>query len=257
MVKCDVIQDLLPLYCDGVASEGSRKLVDEHIVNCLECSEILSKMRNGNEPPALLKANQAESGAFKKIKRKLFRKNVIVALGSVAAFIALVVGFFNLVLLPQTPIPYEDGLLVAQVNTAKFTGDENGILTITLDPNSTGDNYEKMKVLDILSARKTANRSTTSYYFKENGENVRLMFINFTENLLSKWEKGGETDYSTRIIEPHDIVVLSENGEDVDRQVSDRIEVYYINQKISEINVERDYADLRANGTLIWSGKLE
>ena len=27
-ILCDVIQDLLPLYCDGVCSEESKKLVE-------------------------------------------------------------------------------------------------------------------------------------------------------------------------------------------------------------------------------------
>lgn len=35
--KCDVVMDLVPLYHDGLASEGSRKLVREHLRHCPEC----------------------------------------------------------------------------------------------------------------------------------------------------------------------------------------------------------------------------
>ncbi len=35
--KCDVVMDLASLYHDGVASEGSRRLVREHLRQCPEC----------------------------------------------------------------------------------------------------------------------------------------------------------------------------------------------------------------------------
>jgi predicted anti-sigma-YlaC factor YlaD len=44
MAKCDVIQDLIPLYYDEVASEGSRSLIDEHITNCVVCAEVLRRI---------------------------------------------------------------------------------------------------------------------------------------------------------------------------------------------------------------------
>ena len=36
-MTCEVIRDLLPLYADGVASQESRALVEEHIRTCDEC----------------------------------------------------------------------------------------------------------------------------------------------------------------------------------------------------------------------------
>ena len=33
-MKCEVIRDLLPLYVDGVASEESRALIEEHLNTC-------------------------------------------------------------------------------------------------------------------------------------------------------------------------------------------------------------------------------
>lgn len=42
---CNIIRDLMPLVIDGVASEESRKLVNEHIVGCETCSQQYSAMR--------------------------------------------------------------------------------------------------------------------------------------------------------------------------------------------------------------------
>ena len=41
--KCDVVTDLAPLYHDGVASKASRKLVKEHLKECVECRNYYKK----------------------------------------------------------------------------------------------------------------------------------------------------------------------------------------------------------------------
>ena len=74
--------------------------------------------------------------------------------------------------------------------------------------------------------------------------------------MLYKWEPGGETAYSFRIIEPQNSQVLSENAVDVEWEAFDRIEVYYIDQLISKINAQNDYDELRRDGALIWSGVI-
>ena len=33
-VSCDIIQDILPLYCDDVCSLDSKKMVEEHLQEC-------------------------------------------------------------------------------------------------------------------------------------------------------------------------------------------------------------------------------
>ena len=41
---CEVIRDLLPLYADEVCSETSRRLIEEHLRECPECSGELEKL---------------------------------------------------------------------------------------------------------------------------------------------------------------------------------------------------------------------
>ena len=41
---CDVIRDLLPLYADGVCSEGSRRMVEEHLRECPDCRRLAGRM---------------------------------------------------------------------------------------------------------------------------------------------------------------------------------------------------------------------
>ena len=101
MVKCDVIQDLLPLYIDNVTSEGSRLEIDEHIKTCSDCREVLAKMQSGGDP-IRLSVDKAEIGAFKIMKRKLLRKNLLIACVSIVVTIIIIYGVFGY----DTPLPY-------------------------------------------------------------------------------------------------------------------------------------------------------
>lgn len=42
---CEIVRDLLPLYVDDICSEKSRELVDEHLKECADCGELLSRLR--------------------------------------------------------------------------------------------------------------------------------------------------------------------------------------------------------------------
>lgn len=43
-VSCNIIEDLLPLYADGICSEDSRALIDEHTEGCPQCKAKLDAM---------------------------------------------------------------------------------------------------------------------------------------------------------------------------------------------------------------------
>ena len=42
--KCEVIEDLLPLYYDGICSRETEKTVEEHIKNCENCKMMLTEI---------------------------------------------------------------------------------------------------------------------------------------------------------------------------------------------------------------------
>lgn len=69
-VKCPVIQDLLPLYIDGVCSEESRVMVEDHIKDCKACE---AKLRAQKEDllvdEKVIADNLKLKEPFKRIKR--------------------------------------------------------------------------------------------------------------------------------------------------------------------------------------------
>ncbi len=43
-INCNVIQDLLPNYCDKISSKETNLLVEEHLVTCTNCREKLKSI---------------------------------------------------------------------------------------------------------------------------------------------------------------------------------------------------------------------
>ena len=50
-LSCNVARDLLPLYHDGVCSDESRALVEEHLDGCPDCAGILKELQGEVELP--------------------------------------------------------------------------------------------------------------------------------------------------------------------------------------------------------------
>ena len=44
-ITCNVIKDILPLYIDGVVSEDTQKIVEEHLEECSLCRDEINKLK--------------------------------------------------------------------------------------------------------------------------------------------------------------------------------------------------------------------
>lgn len=71
-LSCGIVQDLLPLYEDGLCGEESRAAIEEHLRECSSCQSLLSGMRALEEPdhPAQASEDRAVLRAFRKIRRR-------------------------------------------------------------------------------------------------------------------------------------------------------------------------------------------
>lgn len=78
-IKCEVIRDLLPLYVDGVASEESRKLIEEHLQECEDCREYL-KLLQEDLPKAVTPDYADEVSSLRKIKRRMLLNKVLIVM---------------------------------------------------------------------------------------------------------------------------------------------------------------------------------
>ena len=79
-VTCKVIQDLLPLYVDGVCSPDTAALVEEHLKDCEACQEAYHALK---EAPAPTPGDGADKDAavakgLKKVKNGLRKKRILI-----------------------------------------------------------------------------------------------------------------------------------------------------------------------------------
>ena len=56
---CDVIRDLLPLYADDACSAASRAVVEEHLGECPDCSEMLQRLKEDEIETGLLEEKES------------------------------------------------------------------------------------------------------------------------------------------------------------------------------------------------------
>lgn len=86
--SCEMIQDLLPLYCDGVCSETSKQIIEEHLQDCEKCREDLLFMKSDMKVTSAHtieeKIAKAAVSAWKKGKKRSFIKGCLITLLSIA-----------------------------------------------------------------------------------------------------------------------------------------------------------------------------
>ena len=90
---CNVIQDLLPLYCDDACSAESRRLVEEHLKECDDCRETYQLMQAALPASAAHTQQQATAQAAQAWTasiRKNVRRAYLILLAIVVALIAAV-----------------------------------------------------------------------------------------------------------------------------------------------------------------------
>jgi hypothetical protein len=80
--ECKIIEDLLPLYHDGVCSKESRQMVEEHLLQCEDCQKRLSQIDGEIVSPA----DEADVKVLKDISKKvrIGRKRALIVGASIA-----------------------------------------------------------------------------------------------------------------------------------------------------------------------------
>ncbi len=87
--KCEIIRDLLPLYVEGVVSEASRQLIEEHLAECADCREYL-KLLQEDLPEAEAAAFADETASLRKIKRKIAINRILIVMVTLGFAIAAI-----------------------------------------------------------------------------------------------------------------------------------------------------------------------
>ncbi|MEC1718430.1 zf-HC2 domain-containing protein [Schinkia azotoformans] len=91
-MNCNIIKDLLPSYIDGICSDETIKLVEDHIKNCKECKVWLNRMQKETKPIQLMPEDVEKAVTpFKKINRK---RRIQVFIAIMMTFMMTIVGYY-------------------------------------------------------------------------------------------------------------------------------------------------------------------
>ena len=113
-MKCDIIRDLLPLYCDGLCSEASKQEIEAHVAQCQECRACLAEMKEEAPVPSLSQESETEARVLQEVKKKFSRgrrRAVVFAVAIMLIFSIVLAGAADV---PQ-PVAYTDGLVTAEL----------------------------------------------------------------------------------------------------------------------------------------------
>ena len=88
-IPCEVIRDLFPSYIDGLTSETTNRMIEEHLAECEECREILRAMRGPDEDQDPVSGPSPEEQKEIDFLKKNHRRNRRIVIWSIAGALAL------------------------------------------------------------------------------------------------------------------------------------------------------------------------
>jgi len=88
--SCNLIRDLLPLYCDRICSKDSAEAVQEHISSCEECKNIYIGMRQSVLMDSAGYEKQ-QLASMREVKKKIKKRNTVFASVGIVAGIFFVI----------------------------------------------------------------------------------------------------------------------------------------------------------------------
>lgn len=89
-MKCEIIQDLIPVYYDGIASDATYTEVRLHLKNCPECRQYYTQYRHSMQMELATDTafNEPASDSFASLSRRVRRRKLL-STASVTAIAAV------------------------------------------------------------------------------------------------------------------------------------------------------------------------
>lgn len=116
---CNLVRDLLPLYEDGVCSEESKRIVEQHLLECPSCKEFYAAMIETDKfEMTVLDADREsqKAASFRAVKRKLLQKQVLVVVIAFILLFVMGVSVAGVLKNSMAMIPYEDNISVSMTD---------------------------------------------------------------------------------------------------------------------------------------------
>lgn len=90
-MKCNIIKDLLPLYCDKLTSQDSNEEIEKHLGECADCKAVYESM---NKKEDEITVPDKDIKPLKKVKKRITLKAAAAVFGILAVLAAVFVFVF-------------------------------------------------------------------------------------------------------------------------------------------------------------------
>ena len=204
----DIVQDLLPLYHDGVCSEKSRAAVEEHLQSCEDCRAALAAM---DAPlPGAEKEAADDAAAVKKIssewKKGKRRARIIGVLAAIVVCAAAAVGVWALTTWTCVPMDGEDYTLeVYQLESGgvgvhwDFREGRETWYTLTFREEADGLHYYLERPIlrvELFNFEKYYNRYGDAMFrsWSDDAMETEAIYFGLGEDAVLLWKEGEEVD---------------------------------------------------------------
>ncbi|MCF6464885.1 zf-HC2 domain-containing protein [Clostridium sp. Cult2] len=163
-ITCDVIEDLLPLYVEGLISDDTRILVEEHINTCIDCRKQLEAIQNPKKIPI-----DTNLEPFKRAERKLFRERIQIIALTIVLVLVIVITSMAYLTSPKY-LPYSNDII-------SLTEYEDGKVIIEFDDEVTGYDINRHVAENkegYVYHLTTWNTIWSQHIFKNNAQSIIL-----------------------------------------------------------------------------------
>lgn len=184
-INCEVIEDILPIYVENMASPSTRELVEEHLADCEACRQKEAKMHGDVQLPM-----DRGDNLLSKLSKQLFRKKATAVAVTVLSMLLLCV-LCMVHLNSPIAIPYE-----AIADSVEIGKNESGRLEVNITDNL-GGQFVKEDSVDEDGVRTIYIHLYTTrlrQLQKMNAGSVRFQFMT-AESGASKEEAVGRVYY--------------------------------------------------------------
>lgn len=116
---CNLIQDLLPLYHDRVCSEESKKIIENHLLECTICKKYYTSLCEADEIVATPQNTEQElkkAASFQAVKKRLLRKQILAVLIVFAMLAIMSFTVINALKSSVGVIEYKDNISVSMTD---------------------------------------------------------------------------------------------------------------------------------------------
>lgn len=218
---CYLIEDLLPLYYDGICSAESNEDIKKHLSECPDCTEkykMLCESEDLISLPTNREYEMQKAASFHSVRKRITRKQIIITLTCFIILISLFMTFWYIMASTVKTVEFHDNISVSMVD---------GNLIGRLEGNRVCDFYLKRVIVqdgteethyifynvsatewdnlvtnkDIFSeytlcySDKSADEIDYVYYFTGDYENIENMNRKELKEIIDKsvllWSKSG------------------------------------------------------------------